>query len=204
MLESNSSAEQLGIYAGVAGAGAIAGAAVVARVTSPLYKKEKKGKSQGKNTGAVNNPMKLATPVPLSQRATLRNERNAKKSRSPNSNIDEMYKNAVDGPRADFGADAEFARQAQANQAGWEQANNVNDRGQLLLDNSPNQIMALPAPGGPPDVIHGGYDDGSPQQTPKRPRPSVDAVLARRAAAAEKRKAGNAASKVLNVAGKFR
>lgn len=76
MLESNSNAEQLGIYAGVAGGGLIAGSAIVARATSPIYKKDKKTKkAQGNNspvpTGDVDKAAAVVAP-PKERRASQR------------------------------------------------------------------------------------------------------------------------------------
>lgn len=78
-ITSNDDVNQLGIYAGVAGVGTVAGAAVVARATSPIYKKDKKAKKKDKAVAeSVTSP--ISQKAVDRQRRGYRTEEGAKKA----------------------------------------------------------------------------------------------------------------------------
>lgn len=154
-ITSNDDVNQLGIYAGVAGAGTVAGAAVVARATSPIYKKDKKSKQKDKALAES-----IAAPVtsPTSQKAVDRQRRGYRTETGAKKAEESAFARAADESRRAALARAESAAydeaavrsifdnpQADAAIKARNQSDAMNHLGKMKRDSSQ---LALNAPGG--------------------------------------------------------
>lgn len=104
-ITSNDDVNQLGIYAGVAGVGLVGGAAVVARATSPIYKKDKKAKD-----AAVADSVVAPATVTAGPDLDTRTGRNSKEGKQAIAKMNKIEKRKAKLADKQAKADAMFAQ----------------------------------------------------------------------------------------------
>lgn len=110
-ITSNDDVSQLGIYAGVAGVGTVAGAAVVARATSPIYKKDKKKKDALKARQQVDDAIAGTIMDPSTQKSKRQQKADSAVAERVAERQNRGYRTEAGAKKAE---EAAFARAAQS------------------------------------------------------------------------------------------